>query len=459
VNTDRNKARRTRTAKLLIAACGAIGCTNGPAISSVSSDPPAALGRSEQRALVAGDTAGRARVTEWPGPASRPIWSSGNRRAAGIPVDPFVSTAAGADRTTMTPGSATRSATQAAAAPRRAMAGATTAPSAGTVHPVSHSAVSPECASPPPGVAVVSDRRLPPAAPLGSRRPAAQAAARISSEGRAGVTEEPADSGAESQDATPVFDRLAAKPVSSSKTIPLDTFLVDGERTRGIGSGRLRNEDMIVDSALLPKRSEVQGGIASTAGDERMNYPITPRRPFGSPMWQSAVTTPTASANLPSSLTPSEPVETEPVSVTTAMPAPAEIPYEAAAGTPVLPAEPAVENPFLVKDYAAAEPIETTPKAQQPALAAGPLFAPGPAFAASAESTAGPTTAVAAAATAPARLAASVPAARPVDLTAANRIEEEGGVRRPLGFGMPLAVGLGLAAVAVVTVTIRRRFA
>jgi hypothetical protein len=273
-------------------------------------------------------------------------------------------------------------------------------------------------------------------------------------------------------DATPVRNasisrRKAAKP-AQNRTMPLDEFLVDGERTRGIGPGRLQNEDMIVDSALVPKRSEWRGETSVRTENEPARFPITPRRPFTSPEWQAASTAPaTASANVPVTLSPTEPIETEPVSVAKVMPAPVELPVTTPAGNSLMrQSEPEIENPFTVMTVpAVAQAIEAAADTQQPMLAAGPLLAPGPVTTApltvsTEPAVGGPSLAVTTAAPVvpPARPAEAAVTAQPVDLAEANRMAEREAVRPRAGLSTPLAVGLALAVVAIGAVMIRRRF-
>lgn len=456
--------RRAPAAKLLLAACGLAGCTGGPAISSVSADPPSSLARSEQRALEAGDTAGRARIaTIWPKLSARTIW--GSRKHKVEPVNPFgtagVAQAAGeeTDEAVMPPAPATT---------RVADGGAQASPS---------------------GVATARDNRLPPASPLGGRRSAARTErpgmARISSsvdQDDAPVDATPVRPGVPVRSGTPVWNattarnstsgrRTTAKPAARTTpkaTIPLDEFLVDGERTRGIGRGQLQHEDMIVDSAILPKREDWRGEAAVRTADDRANFPITPRRPFSSPDWEPVATAPAASANLPVTLSPTERIEAEPVSVAKVMPAPVELPMAAPIGTAVAPpAEPEAENPFLSTSApAVAEPIRAAAEEQQPTLTAGPMLAPGVSSGGGLTVPAGPALGGPALAmttarpeTPPTRLVEATVEARPVDLAEAKQLAEREAVRPRAGLSTPLAVGLALAVVAIGAVMIRRRFA
>lgn len=461
--------RRAPAAKLLLAACGLAGCTGGPAISSVSAEPPSNLARSEERALMAGDTAGRARIaTVWPKLAARSIWGPSHKRSE-EPVNPFETerVAQASSEEADPPG------VPPAPATARVADGRVSPSPAGVRSPFQ--AIRAACGYPDGegGTATARDHRLPPAPPLGSRRSSntAQragttpraASARMSS---ATATEAPVDA-TPIRNASPVSRRKVAKPVQNA-TVPLDEFLVGGDRTRGVGPGRLQNEDMIVDSALLPKRSEWRGESAARAEDEPANFPITPRRPFTSPEWQAAGAAPAAaSANLPVTLSPTEPIETEPVAVAKVMPAPAELSVPAAVGTSLThQAEPEIENPFTVMTVpAVAEPIETAADTQQPVLAAGPLLAPGPPAAAplmvpAEPAVTGPSLAVTTAApeVPPARLAEATVTAEPVDLAEANRLAEREAVRPRAGLSTPLVVGLALAVVAIGAVMIRRRF-
>jgi hypothetical protein len=257
---------RRRAAKFLLAVCGLAGCTSRPDLASVPIEPPGGLSRTDERTFSITDSTGIARLTK---PATRPIWASNASRTA-VPVDPFAEfeTAAPRQRTPVQPVShlddldddATRSTT-------------TT-----TV-----------------GVARAKDHRLPPAAPLGATNPFAPA------------NRQPAD-------ATIVTTRTAAKPAADTAqattlvsrqvpaTTPMPTFL-NAPPSRVAGD--VPNQEMIVDSTVLPRRSEWRTEVRPRLADGgRSDYAITPRRPF-SIQEENDEGSSSASANVPVTVSPS----------------------------------------------------------------------------------------------------------------------------------------------------------
>lgn len=463
---------KSPAARLLLTACGFAGCTGGPAVSSTPAESPLSVAASTEERPKIG-TARQISLPQRPAYAANSIWARSVDVGSG-PTDPFA----------------------VAGASRRSADGKTARPVSGGILPVSHA----ECGSPNlcpastggrnPGVVRVKDGRLPPAAPLGVANPFVQ--------------ETQPEIRRPTPAATPVVDRatrVVAKPVSSqaaidapgqpkinartsSSPVPIGAFLNRQVSINAARSRPVQNDDMIVESNLLRKRSEWRNEILPSPSEaDPTPFPIAPRRPFSAPGWEDPAPA-VATANIPIEISPSQPPRAEQVSFPTVSfetnefpsPEPTQPPSDetdepaSADGNPFATSSETSDNPFAdleSREFAESAKPASIPKTE---LAAAPFMAPtasesldeAPAPPADTDDEPGPmlvASAVPEKAPLPPAERTTDRVVSPLELDEANRIVAEEAKSRPEGTpSTPLAIGLALAAVAVGAVLIRRRF-
>ncbi len=291
--------RNARAKKVLLAAIGIAGCTGGPKLASTTSEAPSALVQPSEATQQAEPQSSRAFLAGVTSGGAQSIWGRRTASSPATPRDPFLANRSGGFQTS----SATRP------TPTRAVASRMQRPHHGLVQPVGFEETDAYCSTPAgvtiqpreeaPGVVRIIDHRLPPAKPLGASNPFDQRSA-----------------GAKPRiQATPT-NRIAAKPATNTgvqikpiernaaPTLPVQTYLATRVTTGGTPANTVRHEDMIVDTAILPKRRDWRAATLPATSQSSEQFAITARPSFATPEWDGTKPNPAASANLPIEISP-----------------------------------------------------------------------------------------------------------------------------------------------------------
>jgi hypothetical protein len=458
-------ARRNALAKkLLLAAIGVAGCTGGSKLTLATNDTPSALVQPGDATQQADPQSGRSYLAQVASNGPQSIWGRKTAASQTAPRDPFVSNRSGGFHAVPTATPADR---LAASSPARR-------PRTGLVQPVAFEETNAYCGTPTgvtiqprqdtPGVVRIQDPRLPPAKPLGASNPfdkqtAATAKPRIQ--------------------ATRATNRVAAKPATNTsvqikpaerrefKTLPVQQYLTKKVSTDGTAASPIRHEDMIVDTAILPKRRDWRASTLPPSSQSSEQFVISSRAPFATPEWDGTKANSASSANLPMEISPASASdrasETMQIAKRSEIPAASDITPPATVPDPFdLPAEPVAEA-AADPDFLEAPQFSTTEPAEPLAIAEAPMLAPGSVVSApepsgDAKLISGPAMAPAPPAD-PGTSAETVANVAPVQLDQANEAAAQEAARGQNAFGTPAVIGIALAIVAFGAVVIRRRFA
>jgi hypothetical protein len=454
MKSDTAKARRNARTKLLLAACGIAGCTGGPKLTSATTETPSALVQPADQTQTAGSQETRSFLASRSTGTAQSIWGGHAAAHANAPVDPFATNRSGGFRS-VPPTRVARRAPVGVVQPvgfedTSAYCGT---PSEVTIQPRPRMS-QPQQAQQPPGVVHIKDNRLPPAAPLGAANPFHRTQPQPTIQ------------------ATPVANHLARKPAPSTRvqiqpssrhseaTVPMSEFLSGRVAADGSAPEPVRHEDMIVDSAILPKRTDWRSSAVPTSPQDGSNpYIISARRPFATPEWDDPAPQTTSSANLPIEISPAASFDAPSAAMQLAkrseLPGATDIAPPAAVPAPIdLPAD-----PFAEATFAPAPPL-VAPEDEPLAIAAAPMLAPGSVVSSqpTESQVAGPALTIAPAPPTvteePAGETNDLATAEPVQLTAASETE----AKDRSVMSAPAVIGLALALVAFGAVVIRRRF-
>jgi len=457
--------RNARAKKVLLAAIGIAGCTGGPKLASTTSEAPSALVQPSEATQQAEPQSSRAFLAGVTSGGAQSIWGRRTASSPATPRDPFLANRSGGFQTSP----ATRQ------TPTRAVASRVERPQHGLVQPVGFEESDAYCSTPAsvtiqprqeaPGVVRIIDRRLPPAKPLGASNPFDQRSA-----------------GAKPRiQATPT-NRIAAKPATNTSvqikpidrnaapTVPVQTYLATRVTTGGTPANTVRHEDMIVDTAILPKRRDWRAATLPATSQASDQFAITARPSFATPEWDGTKPNASASANLPIEISPAAAFDRPSAAMQLAkrseVPAASDITPPATVPDPFeLPAD-----PFPASELADAPAFDATTSDEPLTVAEAPLLAPGSVVSPAPEPTgdskmvAGPEMAPAP----PEDIEQSAPvgeqlnpvaSVEPVQLDQANESAAAEAARQQKTLGTPAVIGIALAIVAFGAVFIRRRFA
>jgi len=467
--------RNARAKKILLAAIGIAGCTGGPKLTSATNEAPSALVQPSETTQQAKSQSSRAYLAGVASSGSQSIWGRNTASSPPMPRDPFLGSRSGGFQ----PAPATQTAST------RAVASRSHRSQQGLVQPVGFEESNAYCGTPAgvtiqprqeaPGVVHIKDNRLPPAKPLGASNPFDQDTA----------TAKPRIQ------ATPT-NRLAAKPATNKSvqikpvdrkaatTVPVQKYLATRVTTGGATASTVQNEDMIVDTAILPKRRDWRAATLPPTSQASEQFVISARQPFTTPEWDDSKPNSASSANLPIEISPAAAFDRPNTAIEFAKraesrairdltpPATVPDPFE-------LPAEPfaaadVTEATVVAPDIAEAPVFDDNASNESLTVAEAPMLAPGSVVSTAPEST-GASKMVAGPAMAPAppedveppaavaETSSTVANAEPVQLDQANDSAAQEAVRDQSTLGTPAVIGIALAIVAFGAVVIRRRFA
>ena len=458
--------RNARAKKILLAAIGIAGCTGGAKLSSVNHETPSALVQPDEATQQTPLQSGRAYLAEVPTKEPQSIWGRKIASTPAAPRDPFVTGRSGGFHAVQT------------AQPTKRVAASSPGQTSRTaaVQPVAFEETSAYCGTPAgvmiqprrdtPGVVHIQDHRLPPAKPLGASNPFDQ---------KRTATAKP------KIQVTPSANRVAAKPTATTSVqikpaerreftpLPVQKYLTDRVATDGTAAGSIRHEDMIVDTAILPKRRDWRSATLPPSSQSSEKYVITSRQPFATPEWEEAKPNSASSANLPMEISPAaafdRPSEALQIAKRSEIPAASDITPPATVPDPFeLPAEPVAQpQEFAEPDFGnsdlqeslavtdapmlAPSTVVTAPEPSDDAkLVSGPAMAPAPPVDPETLATARETS-------------TTMASVEPVQLEQANESAAQEAAQGQSALGTPAVIGIALAIVAFGAVVIRRRFA